>query len=235
MSEVVIVIPVYQQKLNENEQKSLAQCSKILGNYPIVFVAPEGLAPSYFHEIPHHQVVYFDAKYFTDTKAYNQLLISTKFYKCFEAFDYLLIHQLDAYVFTDQLKVWCKSGFDYIGSPKLNQSYFDHTHKKQSLWNPILMNGGFSLRKVSSFIRLLNIYHLFYSKWPANEDTLFSFYHKRIWPLRFLFKLPTWQEALEFGFEMEPEKCFKLNGNRLPFGCHAWEKYNPSFWDRYIG
>jgi len=234
MEQVVIVIPVYQQELNTFEEKSLAQCQKILGNYPIVFVAPEGLRPDYFKVIPHHQVQYFDHSFFKNTKTYNQLLVSTQFYKCFSAFEYLLIYQLDAYVFEDQLKDWCNKGYDYVGSPKLTEDHFNNPNFKNSLIKPLIYNGGFSLRKVSSFINLLRIYHLFYSKWPSNEDTLFSFYHKRAWPLRFLFKLPTWQIALKFGFENDPEKCFALNDNELPFGCHAWEKYNPRFWNRYI-
>jgi hypothetical protein len=126
-------------------------------------------------------------------------------------------------------------GYDYIGAPQLTDNHFNKSNFKNSLTKPLLLNGGFSLRKVSSFLRLLKIYHLIYPTWPSNEDSLFSFYHKRSWPLRFLFKLPHWKVALQFGFEQEPEKCFELNGNQLPFGCHAWEKYNPSFWDRFIG
>lgn len=234
MEQVVIVIPVYQQELKTFEQKSLAQCQKVLGNYPIVFVAPEGLCPDYFKVIPHHQVQYFDPSFFKNTKTYNQLMVSTKFYKCFSAFEYLLIYQLDAYVFDDQLEDWCNMGFDYVGSPQLTANHFKNQNFKNSIIKPMVFNGGFSLRKVSSFIKLLRIYHFFYTKWPSNEDTLFSFYHKRAWPLRFLFKLPHWKTALRFGFENDPEKCFELNGKKLPFGCHAWEKYNPSFWDRYI-
>ena len=64
MKQVVVVIPVYQQTLNENEQKSLARCREILGKHPIVFVAPDGLKPDYFNEIPNHQVMYFDPTYF---------------------------------------------------------------------------------------------------------------------------------------------------------------------------
>ena len=228
------MIPVYQETLNENERKSLLQCKTILANYPILFVAPEGLSPEYFEEIPGHAVVYFEKSFFESTKSYNQLLVSKQFYKCFEAFDYLLIYQLDAYVFKDELLDWCAQGFDYIGAPALTEAHFSNPGFKNSLSNPLLLNGGFSLRKIKSFINLLRVYHLFYSKWPANEDTLFSFYHKRSWPLRFLFKLPNWKTALRFAFEQAPEKCFEITQQQLPFGCHAWEKYNPSFWDRFI-
>ena len=235
MEQVVVIIPVYQQSLNKNEQKSLAQCQKILGNYPIIFVAPEGLNTEYFQQISHHQVRYFDPSYFQNTSTYNQLLVSTKFYKCFTAFEFMLIYQLDAFVFTDQLKEWCEKGYDYVGSPQLTAKHFGNKNFKNSITQPLVLNGGLSLRRINSFIKLLSVYHLFYTKWPSNEDTLFSFYHKRAWPLRFLFKLPTWQTALQFGFENDPEKCYELNHQQLPFGCHAWEKYNPAFWHRFIG
>lgn len=234
MQEVAIVIPVYQEALNERELKSIRRCQTILGKYPVIFVAPEGLQATYFQEIPQHQVQYFDASYFKNTSTYNQLLVSKQFYKCFSAFEYLLIYQLDAYVFRDELSDWCKRGFDYVGAPQLTENHFKNPTFKNSLTKPLVLNGGFSLRKVDSCLKLLSIYHLFYGSWPANEDTLFSFYHKRVWPLRFFFRLPTWQTALQFGFENDPEKCLELNKGQLPFGCHAWEKYNPNFWDRYI-
>jgi hypothetical protein len=48
------------------------------------------------------------------------------------------------------------------------------------------------------------------------------------------FKTPSSQEAMKFGFEMQPRKLFELNGRQLPFGCHAWWKYDLEFWRPYI-
>ena len=45
---VVIIIPVYKNTLNANEAKSLAQCKKVLQQYPIIFVAPESLHAEFF-------------------------------------------------------------------------------------------------------------------------------------------------------------------------------------------
>ena len=41
-------------------------------------------------------------------------------------------------------------------------------------------------------------------------------------------------DAIKFSFETNPSFLFKLNDNELPFGCHAWEKYEPDFWKKYI-
>ena len=47
------------------------------------------------------------------------------------------------------------------------------------------------------------------------------------------FRVPNWQEALRFSFDLFPELCYRRSGNRLPFGCHRWNKELP-FWQRHI-
>ena len=102
------------------------------------------------------------------------------------------------------------------------------------IFEPILFNGGFSLRRIKPIINFLKVYNTFIPAWPANEDSLFSVYHKRAFPLRFMLKLPTWKEGLSFAFEKNPQISYSLHEDSLPFGCHAWEKYNPSFWQKFI-
>jgi len=67
--------------------------------------------------------------------------------------------------------------------------------------------------------------------WPKNEDFYWSviipFFAKN-------FKRPTVQEALGFAFECFPKQCYEQNNRQLPFGCHAWEKYEPEFWKAFI-
>lgn len=48
------------------------------------------------------------------------------------------------------------------------------------------------------------------------------------------FKIPSGMEALDFGFEVEPSRCFEMNGRKMPFGCHAWERYDRSFWEPHL-
>jgi hypothetical protein len=233
--QVAVIIPVYQSELNSNEERSLRQCFQVLGNYPIIFVGPEGLQANYLQNGEQSTFIGFPKHYFQSTKTYNHLLISVEFYERFADFEYMLIYQLDAFVFRDELKTWCATGFDYIGSPKLHRKHWENPNTKNwPIVDPVLFNGGFSLRKIQSIIRFLKCYHVLYSQWPANEDTLFSVYHKRAFPLRFLLKLPTWKQALAFGFEKNPKLAFELNQQKLPFGCHAWEKYNPSFWKKQM-
>jgi hypothetical protein len=48
------------------------------------------------------------------------------------------------------------------------------------------------------------------------------------------FRIPTPQEALEFSFELAPRYCFEMNFRRLPFGCHAWYRYDREFWEPFL-
>lgn len=45
------------------------------------------------------------------------------------------------------------------------------------------------------------------------------------------YKKPSVEEAMRFGFEVEPRKCLEMAGGVLPFGCHAWWKQDREFWE----
>jgi hypothetical protein len=230
MEKVAIVIPLYQTKLNPQEEVSLRQCVRILGKHPIIIVAPESLDLTFlssFGITP--KTIRFNDEYFKSTKTYNKLLTSTVFYEAFANYEYILIYQLDAYVFKDNLLAWCAKGYDYIGAPKLRK----HHLKGQASCSPVLFNGGLSLRRVKPLLRYIKVYQLFFNEWLANEDAMFSFAQRRARPFRFLLRLPHWKEALCFAFEQNPKISYELLGD-LPFGCHAWERYNPTFWKQFI-
>lgn len=65
----------------------------------------------------------------------------------------------------------------------------------------------------------------------SNEDLFWSFDAPKIMAT---FRIPESHRALEFAFEMAPRYCFKLNSGRLPFGCHAWAKYDREFWEPFL-
>src|SRR4051812_47391380 len=116
--EVAVVIPTYRSVLDSDERKSLSQCIKVLGSYPIIFVAPLGLelAPE-IRQLNNIQVIRFPAHYFAGIAGYNALMLSPAFYQAFSEFRYILIHQLDVFVFRDALSEWCRYDFDYVGAP----------------------------------------------------------------------------------------------------------------------
>lgn len=239
---VAVLIPVYKSELTEFEKLSLRQCMKVLSPYPVKIIKPESLdLPALKKEFPTLEYVSFDDEYFKGIDAYNRLMIWEGFYKTFSAYEYILIYQLDAFVFRDELLDWCKKGYDYIGAPSLHQEDFDrlqasskNTFAEGLSNNRIVLNGGLSLRRVPAFLRYLKIYNLFYPAWVGNEDMLFSQEATRLMPMKLFLKLPKWQEALNFAFEKSPAASYELTGKKLPFACHAWERYDPDFWASFI-
>jgi hypothetical protein len=48
------------------------------------------------------------------------------------------------------------------------------------------------------------------------------------------FKVASFEDGLRFGFEVAPRTCFEMNGRKMPFGCHAWARYDRSFWEPHL-
>lgn len=48
------------------------------------------------------------------------------------------------------------------------------------------------------------------------------------------FRVATLEQGLRFGFEAAPRKCLELNGGRMPFGCHAWARYDRAVWEPFL-
>ena len=230
---------MYRAVMSAAEELSFQQCLQVLGHHPIVVIKPRWLSLS--HLLQQHASLSFqdfDDRYFESIAGYNQLLTSVPFYRAFSQYEFMLIHQLDAYIFRDELLKWCGSGFDYIGAPHLSMEHWRIRNKplRNNLVEEqrVLLNGGLSLRRIRSCIKLLQWYDAFHPRWKGNEDMLFSLHATRIRYFKYMFRLPTWRQALAFAFEQHPAVCFAINQQNLPFGCHAWEKYNPSFWKQHI-
>jgi Protein of unknown function (DUF5672) len=92
----------------------------------------------------------FPPRYFGSALAHGKLLLSDRFYLSFLDYEYILIHHLDALVFRDELMEWCAAGYDYIGAPWLLSPDTPHITASK------VGNGGFSLRRVRSFLRVIN-------------------------------------------------------------------------------
>jgi Protein of unknown function (DUF5672) len=69
------------------------------------------------------------------------------------------------------------------------------------------------------------------AKTKSNEDLFWGFDASKVMAN---FCVPVPEEALKFSFEVAPRYCFKLNSGRLPFGCHAWSKYDREFWEPFL-
>ena len=112
---VKVLIPIYKTTLNRLERMSLQQAYRVLQDYPLVAVKPRGLDLSpLLKEFPRLETEDFDDGYFKGISGYNRLMMSAEFYSRFADVRYVLIYQLDAYVFRDELQLWCGKGYDYV-------------------------------------------------------------------------------------------------------------------------
>lgn len=141
--QVAVVVPLSNRKeLLPEEQISLTHLEHNLGRYEKYLVAPPSLDVTEFSGFG---VKRFSDSYFGSVKAHSRLMLSPAFYEEFREYKYILTYHLDALVFSDQLLQWCETDLDFIGAPRLANS--DRPH--------VVGNGGFALRKVESFLRVL--------------------------------------------------------------------------------
>ena len=262
MDSQIVIIPIHKSEPDKWEKKSFEQCCQILGKHKICIVTHCGINLSYYHNVAQNNGItliteFFDYKFFSSIAGYNLLMLDKAFYKRFAEYQYMLIYQLDAWVFRDELDEWCAKGYDYIGAPWIEKD------NKGNLTLACVGNGGFSLRRVQHFIDVLthkgpvrkasqlnlppslknSIYKLLYSlgyqntlKYYKKDPTLYEDLFLSIFlsNTKLRAKMPNPNEASFFAFEKQPSFLFSRN-NQLPFGCHAWKKYEyESFWHHYI-
>ena len=87
MKTAAVVIPIYKKSLEDDEALSLRQCFKILGNHPVIFVAPETLDLSNYKRICAEFlkdifIERFEDRYFDNIHGYNKLMLSKPCVNC---------------------------------------------------------------------------------------------------------------------------------------------------------
>lgn len=65
----------------------------------------------------------------------------------------------------------------------------------------------------------------------CNNDFFWSFHAAQYLPE---FNIASVEEGLRFAFEAAPRLCLEMNHGRMPFGCHAWAKFDPDFWEPHL-
>jgi len=161
------------------------------------------------------------------------------------------------------LESWCNRGYDYIGAPWFddNLSHEEGANlwavgnggfslRKISAFRNLFVTSKnlFGLKQLSKKMKLNhkgflwvlkawifgyeNNFQFLLSEWTDAEDL---FYCLRLSETKLKLKVPELKDAIDFAFEQSPGYLFELNNNTLPFGCHAWNRYETnSFWREYI-
>ncbi|WP_294159786.1 DUF5672 family protein [uncultured Selenomonas sp.] len=225
--EVVIVVPMYRVDMDAFERISWEQLHRVLGAYPICIVAPasivEALRARYGVAVEG-----FSDEHFRNVQSYSRMMLDAGFYRRFQAYEYMLVYQLDAFVFSDQLHRFCSMGYDYIGAP------WPVWMQREAFFRPYRVgNGGFSLRRISAALRVLQrkaaiIKDLPTDVWRRCEDSedVFWAYCTSIASLQF--SIPSPREAYAFSMEWFSRKLRLPEA--LPFGCHGWSNIGYRDW-----
>ena len=218
--ECIVVIPIYKKNPTNIEKASYFQVLSVLSkNYEIALLHGKSLDVSNYKVdgVPVSEIICEDI-FFSSRACYSDMLEFRQFYELFNGYKYILLYQLDAWIFEDRVKFFTKLDYDFIGSIHLFSGGNGFS----------VGNGGFSLRKVSSFIRVCGEENgaIIPQKFP--EDLAFSV------SLSEKLKIAPINIGIQFGFQNMPEKLYEKNGNKLPMGCHAFEKCNFAWWKKFI-
>lgn len=259
--DVCVAVPIYKRRLNPFEEVGYRRLFEVLGGYPIYgfmarghdFEPPPG-APRALRRLEFHP------RHLKDGESYSRLVCSRVFYDAFSDYRYVLLHQLDCYVFRDELSEWCGRGYDFIGAP-IFEGFFPEDPAKVDAF---VGNGGFSLRRVETFQRVLRSRRTYRPQRPFwrrtgpmepvkmakrllmaagvfngvqscthehGEDIFWSRHARHFLPE---FKVAPVREGFQFSWDYAPAYCHAQNEGRLPFGCHSWERYDLEFFRQFI-
>lgn len=261
---VVILTITHKPKLTDYEYVSIKQCERVLKDYPKVFIVPKGMDVSYykanFPSFTYHSVrPYWLSSY----RRSNRLKVKPILYKAFQQYQHILFYEPDVFVFRDELKEWCAKDYSYIGAPwfegytealpdalyrGVGNSGFslrnvqDHIKATQTFssiyrWEDrdwyISKRENYYLAHLKFYYRLFvgNNTHYLLNNFSWNEDHFWGQFVNRNFDW---FKVPDIEEARLFSFEVHPARMFDENRHKLPFGCHAWWRYDLEFWKPHI-
>ena len=260
----VVVAHSNRAHITPAEEISLRHLNHFLGKYDKYLLIPESLE----FELPGLITKPLSNRFFGSVENHIRMLFSPEYYQAFSDYKYILTYHLDALVFSDQLEQWCRKDYDFIGAPWVKHP--DSPNAGMSYEGKV-GNSGFSLKKVSTFLKLLNSPEfaldpgeyweknhahrplpqrlmnlpkrlLMHSRqynnvrfeldrWKQSEELFLVKRASHFYPG---YRVPGVEEALKFAFEIVPRHCYELNNHELPFGCHAWERYDKSFWESWL-
>lgn len=125
----------------------------------------------------------------------------------------------------DQHRIFLKPGIlakIYWYGFLYNEDYTKNLFKRLGLL-PLFIAKAFGFR--NSIVQ--------FRKTGCEEDAILSFWAHNAWGMTC--RVPDELEAARFSMEVHPEYLYNKIGGQLPFGCHAFEKWEyDSFWKKHI-
>jgi len=261
---VAIVVPCYKRELSATERIAYRRLWELYSHLPIVMMAPPWLDVSdYVAEHPSLKVERFEfltvrdysqlllqSHFYERFRDFHYILIyqlDCYFLRdellewCQRGYDYIgspLFHGYEPP--QPEGKLWCvgNGGFSLrnveaalkvLASRKRYLTpiqYWAQTPSEPGLFSKItrFFSGLLRLTRIHNDIRWATLSNF-------NEDIFWSINAPHFWPG---FKLPDLKTGLQFAFDYAPAHCYEQAGHRLPFACHAWQRYDLPFWQKFI-
>ncbi len=163
-------------------------------------------------------------------------------YWCDKGYDYIGAPWFEGYTYTgsNKMVVGANSGFSLrsISATHKIVNRIQKLNMLRGLWFKYRIQSIFSFYR---FIKIFGFYFSIKSTTKIDQILLAHIYYNEDFILTSIvpqvfrdYKVVPEKEAIEFSFEVNPLLLFQLTGSRLPFGCHAWERYDVHFWKQYI-
>jgi len=259
---VAVVVPTSSRPgFTSDEEVSLRHLEHFLGRYDRYFVCPEGTSPlrpgfgvepfptRYFGSLRAHSRLVVSQEFYARFSGYKYILF-------YHLDSLVLSDRLVQWCETDLDLIgppWLRcDDSPWVTRPRVGNGGFT-LMKVQSHLN-VLRSGRPAVdaeeywkalcavtpphrrwlqlpRKYLKRLRYFNNVRWETSRLRQGADYFWADSAVKFWPD---FKVASLAQGLEFAFEVAPRMCFELNERRLPFGCHAWARYDRSFWEPHL-
>ncbi len=258
---VAVVVPIYRQDLLPDEQQSLRHLETHLEGYDRFFIAPKSLAlrrhtfevmpfpDRYFESVESYSRLLLSAFFYRSFRNYRFMLIyqldSLVLFDalaewCEAGWDYVGAPWL-----TDPADP--ERGLSRVGNGGFSLRRVDACLQ--------VLESARTFSRPAAFVRevlraplpdlapyrLLNRIRVlaearrgvdgYAGHYSLNEDHFWSDRARLFFPG---FRTAPVTAALGFAFERAPRYCLARNGDQLPFGCHAWSRWDRAFWEPYL-
>jgi hypothetical protein len=254
---LAIVFMLHTPGLTERESHALETLRRHGEDHPRFLLVPEGMRIGFAHE--DFRVVPLPARNFASRAAYNAMMLTPLPYRLFAGYRQMLIYQTDCLMLRTGVGAWAARGFSYVGPPWFSHGWFRSGLRARpqivgnggfSLRAPAdalaVLEGRLDPARLAAlphlwrhFARKTHALVLmrqarqgraaadYLRDFPRPEDEFWSCHAPLFHPG---WRVPTPHEALDFAFELQPRRAWRLAGQRLPVGAHAWWKADEAFW-----
>jgi hypothetical protein len=221
------VVYITHRPINEEESCLLRYSLPYLSEYDKFIAAPNQMLIQ--PEFQDFKAIHFNLHYFSHINGYNELLMTTDFYRHFDAYENILVMQPDCVILKPGIDAFCGKSL-YLGASFIQPKYINriwlmkfprigHFLSRFKIGMKIFgFNGGFSIRNIPYFINHAPELRTNSNLLLYREDIIYSY---------LFLKEHTYNSKLSDHFCLEEKLVHYKNLDQIEsFGIHDPQKYN---------